>query len=226
MTLINTSAPGARIQADTARRTITGMVVPWGTFAQVSTGQTVAFARGSLSLGERSKLVLDHDPSQPVAVYASSTDTEEGLKATWRVPAGARGDQILAEAGDLRDGLSVAADIQASDDQDGGLWVTAAKGRHVALLSEPAYDTARVSTVAAASPQLSDQEPTVTVTEPVTVTATPVEPVQAVAVPEPAPVTVDDHRRRPGRHHPGPGAHRRRLPVRPAARARRPQFRA
>ena len=68
-------------------------------------------------MGERSKLVLDHDPAQPVAVYVSSLDTDEGLEATFRVPAGERGDQILAEAGDLRDGLSVAADVIASDDR-------------------------------------------------------------------------------------------------------------
>ena len=186
--LIRFDAPPAGVAADRARRTITGLVVPWGAFARVSTGQTVAFARGSLSLSDRSKLVLDHDPAQPVAVFASSTDTAEGLQATWRVPAGDRGDRILSEAADgLRDGLSVAADVVTSDDRDEGTWVTAAKGRHVALLSEPAFDDARVSTVAAASPQ-TDQEPTVTVTEPVTVTAT-VEPVQAVAAPDPVTVT-------------------------------------
>ena len=151
-----TTAPPARVRADSARRTITGLVVPWGTFAQVSTGQTVAFARGSLALGDRAKLVLDHDPAQPVAVYVSSTDTDTGLEATFRVPAGDRGDQILAEAAEgLRDGLSVAADVQAADDQAGGMWVTAARGRHVALLSEPAFDAARVSTVTATAPQPS-----------------------------------------------------------------------
>ena len=128
MTTFFTAAPPARLAADRARRTISGMVVPWGTYARVSTGQTVAFARGSLTLGERSKLVLDHDPAQPVAVYVSSTDTDAGLEATWRVPAGDRGDQILAEAGDLRDGLSVAADVIGSDDRDEGTWVTAARG--------------------------------------------------------------------------------------------------
>ena len=153
MTTFNTAAPAARISADAGTRTITGMVVPWGTYAPVSTGQTVAFAPGSLALGERSKLVLDHDPAQPVAVYQSSTVTDAGLMATWRVPAGARGDQILAEAGDLRDGLSVSADVDASTDTDAGTWVTAARGRHVALLSEPAYDTARVTAVAATAPQ-------------------------------------------------------------------------
>jgi hypothetical protein len=163
--LIETAAPTGRLAADRARRTITGLVVPWGTYAAVSTGQTVAFARGSLTLGDRSKLVLDHDPTQPVAVFASATDTPEGLEATFRVPAGARGDQILAEAGDLRDGLSVSAEVSASDDTDHGLWVTAARGRHVALLSEPAFDTARVTAVTAAAPPPPQGAPAMTVTE-------------------------------------------------------------
>jgi phage head maturation protease len=187
---VTTSAPAARLRADTARRTITGQVVPWGTFARVSTGQVVAFARGSLSLSERAKLVLDHDPARPVAVYVDSTDTEAGLDATFRVPAGPRGDDVLAEAADgLRDGFSVGADIGAFDEQDGGsIWVTAARGRHVALLSEPAFDTARVSAVVAAPPP-----PTVTPTTgappmplTATATATPTEP-EPPAEPEPEP---------------------------------------
>ena len=88
--LIKTNAPAARLEADAARRTISGMVAPWGTYAHVSTGQNVAFARGSLVLSERAKLVLDHDPGRPVAVYSSATDTEHGLMATFRVPAGAK----------------------------------------------------------------------------------------------------------------------------------------
>ena len=72
---------------------------------------------------------------------------------------------MLAEAAEgLRDGLSVSADVTASDDQPAGMWVTAARGRHVALLSEPAFDTARVTAVAAAQPQTAKEEP-VTVTD-------------------------------------------------------------
>ena len=182
-----TVAPPARLAADTARRTISGLVVPWGTYATVSTGQTVAFARGSLSLSERSKLVFDHDPSQPVAVFVASADTEAGLTATWRVPAGDRGDQILAEAAEgLRDGLSVAADVITADDVEAGTWVTAARGRHVALLSEPAFDAARVSAVAATAPpvvteSLPEGEPVMSIT---------VEPSAEIAAePEPAVLT-------------------------------------
>ena len=200
---IRFDAPPARLAADRARRTISGLVVPWGSYARVSTGQTVAFARGSLSLSDRSKLVLDHDPAQPVAVYQSSSDTAEGLEATWRVPAGDRGDQILAEAADgLRDGLSVAADVSASDDRDEGTWVTAARGRHVALLSEPAFDNARVSAVAAqAPPTESDPAMTVTDTPAPAVEAAPEEPVtltvagaasSVAATQAPAPARVRD----------------------------------
>ena len=199
---IRFDAPPARIAADRARRTISGLVVPWGSYARVSTGQNVAFARGSLSLSDRSKLVLDHDPAQPVAVYQSSTDTDEGLEATWRVPAGDRGDQILAEASDgLRDGLSVAADVTASDDRDEGTWVTSARGRHVALLSEPAFDNARVSSVAAAS-QPTGATMTVTETptpaivaaeaDPVTLTAAGVASSVAATRPAAAPARVVD----------------------------------
>ena len=194
MTLVTTSAPAAAVLADTARRTITGLVVPWGSFARVSTGQTVAFARGSLTLSDRAKLVLDHDPAQPVAVYVSSSDTEAGLVATFRVPAGARGDQVLAEAGDLRDGLSVAAELIAADDRDEGTWVTAARGRHVALLSEPAFDAARVTDVAAAPPPLppTTPPPPPLGAPPVTevATAPPVAPSEVVAAPAAEVVTL------------------------------------
>jgi hypothetical protein len=119
----------------------------------VSTGQTVAFARGSIILGERSKLVLDHDPAQPVAVFVAATDTGEWLEATFRVPPGPAGDQVLADAQEgLRDGFSVGVDVLTAEDRPEGTYVTAARGRHVALLSEPAFDAARVASVTAAAP--------------------------------------------------------------------------
>jgi hypothetical protein len=122
-------------------------------FAAVSTGQIVAFAPGSVILGERSKLVLDHDPAQPVAVFVSANDTGTELEATFRVPPGPAGDQILADAQEgLRDGFSVGVDVITSEDRAEGTYVTAARGRHVALLSEPAFDAARVASVIAAAP--------------------------------------------------------------------------
>ena len=173
---IRLNAPLAAVRADSARRTITGLVVPWDRFATVSTGQTVAFARGSIVGGDRSKLVLDHDPNQPVAVYASATDTESGLEATYRVPEGAAGDQVLAMASSgLRDGLSAGVDVQAADDRPQGLYVTQARLRHVALLSEPAFDDARVMSVTAAAPTINPTGGSPTMPEPAT-TAPPAPP--------------------------------------------------
>ena len=187
--LIRTNAPAARLEADTARRTISGMVAPWGTYAHVSTGQNVAFARGSLVLSERAKLVLDHDPGRPVAVYSSATDTEHGLMATFRVPAGAQGDAVLAEAGDgLRDGLSVSAELDTfAENKDGSIWVTAAKGRHVALLSEPAFDAARVTDVTAQAPAPRKENPVTDLA--VSAAAIPAPPQPAETAP-PDPVTL------------------------------------
>ena len=178
---LRTTAPASGLQADSARRTIAGLVVPWGVFATVSTGQTVAFARGSLTLGERSKMVLDHDPGRPVGVYQSSADTAEGLTAVFRVPEGAAGDAVLAEAAaGLRDGLSVAADVDDHEDTDAGVMVHAARGRHVALLSEPAFDAARVSSVLA---QKGAPMPDV-------VTTPPEAPQAAAEAPAPLPAVV------------------------------------
>jgi hypothetical protein len=179
--MIQTTAPAAGLQADRAKRTITGQVVPWGTFARISDGRLIAFAPGSLTLSERAKLNIDHDPGRPVGVFVSATMTPDGLDATFKIPAGADGDQILAQAADgLRDGLSVGAEIIASSDtDDGGTWVTGAKGRHVAILSEPAFDTARVTAVAAQKGTTAMDLTASTPTE-------PAEPTEPEPEPEPA----------------------------------------
>ena len=159
-------ARGAGVQADVARRTIAGVVAPWNVYANVSTGQRIAFAPGSLTMGDRVKLVLDHDPTQPVGVLASAHTSEAGQSASFKIPGGPRGDAALLEASEgLRDGLSVGADIVDATESDQGLYVTAARVRHVALLSEPAYDDARVTTVAAAAPPPSPERALMTTLE-------------------------------------------------------------
>ena len=185
---IRLTAPAAAVQADAARRTIAGLVAPWDTWAQVSTGQTVNFARGSLTMGDRAKLVLDHDPGRPVGVFVSASDTPDGLTATFRIPDGPAGDAVLAEAGaGLRDGLSVAADISDHEDTTAGLVIRAARGRHVALLSEPAFDTARVSSVHAALGGHSVPDSTTIAAEAPQSPQEAPAPLPAVVTPEPTP---------------------------------------
>ena len=150
MTYLEVTAPTAGLAADRERRTISGLVVPWDTYAPVSTGQRAAFAPGSLTLSPYAKMNLDHDPTKPVGVLVNSESTAEGMRASFRIPEGPAGDQALADAASgLRDGLSIGADVETSDDTEAGTYVTAARVRHVALLSEPAYEAARVTHVAA-----------------------------------------------------------------------------
>jgi len=78
------------VAADTARRTISGLVSPWNVYAHVSTGQVVAFAPGSLVMGDHVKLNLDHDPKLTVGVLAGSQATATGQQASFRVPGGPR----------------------------------------------------------------------------------------------------------------------------------------
>jgi hypothetical protein len=205
---LRTTAPSSGLQADAARRTIAGLVAPWDTYATVSTGQTINFERGSLTLGDRAKLVLDHDPGRPVGVFVSSSDTPEGLTATFRIPEGPAGDAVLAEAAaGLRDGLSVAADISDHDETDAGLLIHAARGRHVALLSEPAFDSARVSSVHASGGAPMPDTITADATAPQPAQEAPAAPAEvaaalpvptaaglavAASVSQPAPVRVRD----------------------------------
>lgn len=152
-----TAAPG--VEADTAHRIIGGRVAPWNVYAVVSTGQRVAFAPGALAFDPRTKLNLDHDRTQPVGVFASSSADDSGAAAVFHVPPGDAGDRALADAASgLRDGLSVGAEILEAEETADGLYVRAARVRHVALLSEPAYPDAVVTTVAASTPT-RDPEP-------------------------------------------------------------------
>ena len=67
----NTFAVEAAGPDGEARRTITGIAVPYNTFATVSDGTTVQFAPGSLPIdGKAPRLYMYHDSTQPVGLVA------------------------------------------------------------------------------------------------------------------------------------------------------------
>jgi HK97 family phage prohead protease len=148
----------ASFSADTERRTIAGIVVPWGKVAR-SMGFKWKFAKGSLHWADtrRVKLNLDHDHSQPIAYASRLHNTVDGLEATFKVARGADGDKALALAEDgVLDGFSIEVGF---DDGDGWQYdqqdesvrlVGKAKLAGVALTGFPAFDDARADRVAAA----------------------------------------------------------------------------
>jgi hypothetical protein len=61
-----------------AKRTITGIALPYNTEATVSGGQTVSFLPGSLPTeGKAPKLYMSHDASQAIGLVTERTDDDE-----------------------------------------------------------------------------------------------------------------------------------------------------
>jgi HK97 family phage prohead protease len=156
----------ASFRVNEEKRTISGMVVPWGKVA-LSGGNRWRFAENSLrwSDASRIKLNLGHDRSQSVGYAAGIRNTSQGLDITFKVAAVQEGDRAIAlAAGKAWDGLSIEIDFE---DEFGDDWqpdprdettrlVRQAKLMHVALTPAPAFDDARVAAVAASIHQQGD----------------------------------------------------------------------
>ena len=143
--------------ADVEARTITGLAVPYGVPGRPGgdVSGPVVFAAGSLSRslterGDRIRLVVDHDRTRAVGRLVSWDDTAEGLHTAWKIARTPAGDAVLAEAADgVRDGLSVGAEVIRSAPRNGVIEVTEARLVETSLVAFPAFDSARVSRVAA-----------------------------------------------------------------------------
>lgn len=151
-----------RLRADAERRTITGTVVPYGVVGQSMFG-LIRVAAGAVELPDdlgRVVLLLDHDTAAPVGYAAGATDTADGLTMRFHVPPGEDGDRALAHAGNrLRSGLSIGGDIlDAVEADDDVVDIAAVRLREVSLVAIPAFDDARVASVAATYPTNGDPD--------------------------------------------------------------------
>lgn len=180
MTTLAMAAPGTPT-VDTAKRTITGLAVPYGPVGVTSSGR-LQFAAGALSWSEarRVKLLREHDQRDVVGFAAELSESPEGLVATFHVPEGENGDRALAEAAaGLRDAFSVGVQLDDKTAErlrraNGGAVQGAGQLREVSLVSVPAFDDARVAAVAHADLTVSswtDQPTSTEGTHPVTETA-------------------------------------------------------
>ena len=158
--------------ADSEARTITGQIVAFDTAARASTGK-VLFKSGSLNPANV-KLNLEHDSSRPIGKTLSMEFAPDGksINATFKISKTTAGSDSIQEAMDgLRDGFSVEANaIDFAYNEDGTMVVSKADLVGVALTHNPAFDSARVSNVAAttepnepeASPDAEESTPTPT----------------------------------------------------------------
>ncbi len=142
---------------DAERRTMRGVVIPWGKVGRHRGGRSWRFARGSLKFGHEKYVWLndDHDRSARFGRAIAVEDTDDGLVMTFKVKDGPRGDRALARAQNgTKTGLSVEVDIDTLDmekdpDNAGTLLVTMANLTGVGFVKEPAFDDSRLISVMA-----------------------------------------------------------------------------
>jgi HK97 family phage prohead protease len=135
---------GEPVTASSSERTVTGLIVPYGTPGDTSAG-SYAVEPGAFQLPadlSRVKLLRGHDRNASVGYLASTREDSAGLWGTFAVAPGPDGDEAIAAVrARTRDGLSYEVSrVQYSTDRTR---VVAARLDAVALCSVPAYDDAR-----------------------------------------------------------------------------------
>ena len=144
-------------------RSITGLAVPWGVTTIDSLGTSVRFEAGSLPEdGRPPKLVDSHDLSKVVGLVSERVSTDQGMMFTAKIaPTTAGNDALeLLKMGAL-DAVSVGVEpTKFKFDKNGTMVVTEAKWHELSLVAVPAFDQARITSVAASAPEDDEEEPT------------------------------------------------------------------
>jgi len=206
----------ATFAVDHERRTMTGVVVPWGKIGKHRTGRRWRFARGSLRYGDVKYVRFndEHDQSQRFGRAIAAEDTDDGLVVTFKVYAGPVGDRMLAIAKEGRKtGLSPEVEIDTLDTQPdpenpGVLLVNMANLTGVGFVSNPAFNDSRLISVTASAdgkdtgmPEETTEtvpaEPVTTSPEPVQFSAEQIEQLRTALAPQPATRPVVDPTTRP-----------------------------
>jgi phage head maturation protease len=174
--------------ADSNSRTITGRIVTFEETGNASIGK-VQFAAGSIE-ATAVLLNLEHDRTRRIGKTLSIESNDKGIEATFKIANTTAGTDALVEAQEgLRDGFSVEVSFDEYETlKDGTVRILKGELTGVALTSEPAIRSSRVTEVAATTgeeEQISDStiEPEATPTEKddeVEQTVTPAEAVETV----------------------------------------------
>jgi len=184
----------AELTADSAARTISGKIVPFnGEVGNTSAG-AVVFERGAINIADSSKvkLLLEHDPKQPIGRAQFFNETEDGIFASFKISKSSRGTDALIEASEeLRTGLSVGVMVNAAKPKNGVLYVSSADLLEVSLVQAAAFKSAAVTDIAASSDEAAEEtlpteSETATVETTPAVEATPTVEAAAVEAARPA----------------------------------------
>jgi HK97 family phage prohead protease len=179
----------AELTADSAARTISGKIVPFGGEVGNTSAGAVVFERGAINISDTSKvkLLLEHDPKQPIGRAQFFNETEDGIFASFKISKSSRGNDALIEASEeLRTGLSVGVMVNAAKPKNGVLYVSSADLLEVSLVQAAAFKSAAVTDIAASEDEVAEPtQPTESETATVEETTSAVEAtptVEAAAV--------------------------------------------
>lgn len=154
---LHMDADGAQtFEVDVEKRVIRGLAVPYGGKIAKSGGKRYRFRQGSLTYSDlsRVKLWVNHNGEHAVGVMFEADDRPDGMYAAWRIARTPEGDKALTLAEDkVQDGLSVGLGDGGRYElaRDGVFDVISAPWRETSLTSAPAFDDARVHSVAASA---------------------------------------------------------------------------
>jgi phage head maturation protease len=170
-------------RADAATRTVSGLVLPFGAVGANESGKW-RFAKGSIdwakSAVSRVKLNREHERRDLIGAATAIRESDHGITASFKVARGDAGDLALSQAEDsVLDGLSAEVDVldYTTDPTDPTVrLVTRAKLVGAALTGSPAFDDARLTSVAA-----SNTEGNTAMTEATTGPTAPAAPAAAPA---------------------------------------------
>lgn len=153
--------------ADTESRIIAGRIVAWNAEGNTSAGRTM-FEKDSIKMAKNTKLVLQHDTTRPLGKLMSWEADETGITAEFKIAKTTAGNDALEEAATgLRSDFSVGVDVEAWDNKNGVMAISASNLIEVSLVTDGAIPGAEVAKVAAEETEISEttQEETQSTTE-------------------------------------------------------------
>ena len=136
------------IATDFPKREISGRIVSWNEKGVTSAGETL-FTPGSITFGDNTKLLLEHNRTSPIGFLKSYSVNNQGVDAVFSVlPTNAGNDSLIEASSGARDGFSVGVTADKYKTIEGVLTITASTLREVSLVTEPAIASAKVSIAA------------------------------------------------------------------------------
>jgi len=186
MEIINFAAD---LEASESRRIIAGKIVPFGDEIGNTSAGKVVFEANSIQIDDpkQIKLLLEHDPKQPIGRMKNVTEDNSGIYAEFKVSNTTRGTDSLIEASEnLRSGLSVGVEVIKGKNVNGVYRVSSARLAEVSLVQAAAFASAAVTSVAASENAEADSTETKTEIEEIVENTTPDTPVADEVVETPA----------------------------------------